>query len=33
MNCFERIVQANPSLHLTFAIRLRRLAPAGELKR
>jgi len=23
----------NPSLHLTFASRLRRLAPAGELKR
>ena len=24
---------ANPSLHLTFASRLRRLAPAGELNR
>ena len=24
---------SNPSLHLTFASRLRRLAPAGELKR
>ena len=23
----------NPSLHLTFASRLRRLSPAGELKR
>jgi len=24
---------SNPSLHLTFASRLRRLSPAGELKR
>jgi len=26
-------VRPNPSLHLTFASRLRRLSPAGELKR
>jgi hypothetical protein len=26
-------VRSNPSLHLTFASRLRRLSPAGELKR
>jgi hypothetical protein len=27
------VPQPNPSLHLTFASRLRRLSPAGELKR
>ena len=27
------IARSNPSLHLTFASRLRRLSPAGELKR
>jgi hypothetical protein len=28
-----RVAEPNPSLHLTFASRLRRLSPAGELKR
>ena len=27
------LARSNPSLHLTFASRLRRLSPAGELKR
>ena len=29
----RHLARPNPSLHLTFASRLRRLAPAGELKR
>ena len=29
----EATLMPNPSLHLTFASRLRRLSPAGELKR